>query len=710
MNLFRKRLYKQKGQAMVFGLLFLATSLMTLTILYNQGQLVKNRVQVENAADAAVYSQAKLGARNLNFIAYTNRAMVANEVSIGQMVALLSWAKHYKQVGSFTDFPLYTVPIAPPSPTTMQQILSAVTLPWKIMGTAVEAPTKVMVDKWPTVISYFNGAIGIFQKVFALSTLESQIEINIEVVKDHEIDPENKEMYTPVIGWYFFVQNTLLTYFGENFDPSTLYSNVTSSDIDNADAHDLVADFLGDQVGTIDTMINDNSSGISRKKSKNTSGGANSNMNSAEDGDSAVEAYQRFAAIVNRNREAFTADRHWRFGPPQVNVHLPLVIDVGIVKLTIELDIGFWAGIKNDGGTAYVSKGSIESDSDIESLGWRSMDVSSFGVQVDIGLYVNIEVCILGCTDWTLIDVDFSIPIGLPLAGSTHQLVSAQKHSKKLLTEWGYPSMNDSGMYGGDPDDNLNNGVFDLFHIAALGWGQVGTTLQPGGMYGARPIDVTTSYGAPPSFFSLGSSFQESGVGYEYTIALAKSLDDIETSDSDAINIKTGNASDWDDGNIEFTRFDVESHSRAQGTDFAAQYQQVIWADDRPMMTVSSAETYFSNPMQKNNDGSDEPASLFSPFWEARQREPSAIALLLATGEIDWEDMFNGLSGEAEDIIEWLLNGIGQRIVDTGVENLVAQMDAPYDSVIEPPLTEVANKAKDEAVSVVMDKLDEYIP
>ena len=107
------RFERQQGQAMVFSLLFMAVCLITLLILYNQGQLVKNRVQIENAADAAVYSQAKLAARNLNFIAYTNRAMVANEVSIGQMVALLSWAKHYKQVDGFVakaySFPLYSI-------------------------------------------------------------------------------------------------------------------------------------------------------------------------------------------------------------------------------------------------------------------------------------------------------------------------------------------------------------------------------------------------------------------------------------------------------------------------------------------------------------------------------------------------------------------------------------------------------------------------
>ncbi len=155
---------------MIFGLLFMAVVVMSLLILFNQGQLIKNRAQLENAADAAAYSQAKLAARNMNFAAYTNRAMVANEVSIGQMVSLLSWAKHYKNVGAFVKYPAYNFPVAPPSPTTFSNVLEVVTLPYKIMGTAVEAPAKVMTDVWPTAISYFNTGIGFFQQLFTFAT------------------------------------------------------------------------------------------------------------------------------------------------------------------------------------------------------------------------------------------------------------------------------------------------------------------------------------------------------------------------------------------------------------------------------------------------------------------------------------------------------------------------------------------------------------
>jgi len=699
---------------MLFSLLFMAVCIMTLLILYNQGQLIKNRTQIENAADAAVYSQAKLAARNLNFIAYTNRAMVANEVSIGQVVALLSWAKHYKQMPSFASFPAYTIPIAPPSPTTMQTILSVITTPWKIMGAAVEAPIKGLLEVWPPSISAFNMVLGMSQKAFALSTLEAQIELNLNVVKDHEFSPDKSEMYTPAVGWYFFAQNTLLTYFGENVNPVKLNSAVSASlgsNPDNVDGDALVADFLGDQLGTIDNMINDNTTGISKKKANNSTGGKDANMNSNEKANSAVAAYQRFAAIVNRNREGFTKDRHWDVGPPRAELHIPLVLDAGIVKLTIIVDFGFWAGIKNDGGTSYVSDGGLETDADLASLGWSSIDVTSFGIQFDIGLFVNIEVCILGgCKDWDLIDEKWQIPIGLPLAGATHQLVSDKKYAKKVMADWGYPSM-DSDIYGGDEDDPLNQGAFDLFHIAALGWGQTSPTLQPGGMYGARPIDVTDNYGAPPSFFSLGSSFQETGVSYEFTIALAKSLDEIETSDSDVIGIKTGQVTDWDQSDIAYTRFDLETHSRVEGKDISASNQELIWNDKRPMMTVSAAEAYFANPMQKNADGSNEPASLYSPFWDARLKEPTAISLLIANGELPWSDIFEGLSdnASANDIVQWVLAGVAARIVDVGVDNVTSTIPPPLDTIIEPPVRVIADQAKDAALNQ-LPNLDAFMP
>ncbi|MDO3380679.1 pilus assembly protein TadG-related protein [Gilvimarinus algae] len=705
----------EKGQAFIFGLLFLAVVVMALLILYNQGQLVSNRVQLENAADATVYSQAKLAARNQNFIAYTNRAMVANEVSIGQMVSLLSWAKHYKQVQAFTSYPLYRFPVAPPSPTTFADILNATTIPYRVMGEAVSAAAKPMVEVWPTVVSYFNSTLGVFQKMFALATLAAQVEVGMGVVEDHEDDPDDPNMYIPVVGWYFFTQNALLTYFGENFSPTNLADLVGDATADkdwSADAEDLSRDFLGGQVGELENMINDNSPGLSRKKSKNTSGGANSNVNTGEQAEAnAIEAYQRYMAIVNRNRASFTEDRHWQLWAEIPDIIPEITLSLGIITLTIDLDFSIGGGIKNDGGTVYMSNDPLEADSDIAKLNWSAIDVLSFGLEFDIGLFVEIELClpIVGCDSWTLLDFNFVLPIGFPLAGATHQVVSANSHAKRVLSDWGLPFNNDTGKYGGDSEDPDNNGAFDGFHLQTLAWGQASPSLLPG-MYGLRTSqDVTDSYAGPPSFFSLGGSFQESGKSYEFTTALAKSLDDVQTSDNDSLGIDSNDES-WDDGSIQYTNFDVKTRSRAEGDDFAADYQQFIWNDDRPMMTVSSAETYFANPMQALSDGSAEPASLFSPFWDARLREPSAIAILIATGEIDFEDMFEGLSNTAVGMVDWLLNAIGDRLVDTGVEYLVDQLDPPWGTLVEGPIHDGASQVKDIAVDAVVDELEEFLP
>lgn len=85
----------QSGQTMVFALVFIVVILIGVLILFNTGQLTRHKMEVQNAADAAAYSAAILTARELNFMAYTNRAMVANQVTLGQFAAFKSWGNKY---------------------------------------------------------------------------------------------------------------------------------------------------------------------------------------------------------------------------------------------------------------------------------------------------------------------------------------------------------------------------------------------------------------------------------------------------------------------------------------------------------------------------------------------------------------------------------------------------------------------------------------
>ncbi len=82
---------KQHGQVLPMGLALVVLGLLGAFMLFNTGQLASEKMRLANAADAAAYSGALWQARALNYQAYANRAMVANQVAVAQAVSLQSW-------------------------------------------------------------------------------------------------------------------------------------------------------------------------------------------------------------------------------------------------------------------------------------------------------------------------------------------------------------------------------------------------------------------------------------------------------------------------------------------------------------------------------------------------------------------------------------------------------------------------------------------
>ena len=78
---------RQRGQIAPVALFGVLIASATLVMMYNTGQKVTEKSQVANAADAAAYSGAVWTARHLNFMAYTNRAMIANHAAVGHFVS-----------------------------------------------------------------------------------------------------------------------------------------------------------------------------------------------------------------------------------------------------------------------------------------------------------------------------------------------------------------------------------------------------------------------------------------------------------------------------------------------------------------------------------------------------------------------------------------------------------------------------------------------
>lgn len=105
---------RQRGQALIYGMFVLVGGLAALYFFFNTGQLSREKTKLVNTADAVAYSAGLMHARVLNFNAYSNRALMANEVLVAQMVSLSSWSKY---VGTWSD----NLPSVHPECETMSQ-------------------------------------------------------------------------------------------------------------------------------------------------------------------------------------------------------------------------------------------------------------------------------------------------------------------------------------------------------------------------------------------------------------------------------------------------------------------------------------------------------------------------------------------------------------------------------------------------------------
>lgn len=107
---------RQHGQALIYGIFVLVGGLAALIFLFNVGQLTAEKTKLVNTADAVAYSAGIMHARALNFDAYTNRALMANEVMIAQAVSIASWSshvvKHTQNVTPLGCYTYYSIPVA----------------------------------------------------------------------------------------------------------------------------------------------------------------------------------------------------------------------------------------------------------------------------------------------------------------------------------------------------------------------------------------------------------------------------------------------------------------------------------------------------------------------------------------------------------------------------------------------------------------------
>ena len=94
---------RQDGQIAPVALFGILIASAVLALMFNASQKVTARSLVANAADAAAYSGAVWTARHLNFMAYTNRAMIANHAAVGHFVSYVSWIRYIDDSVTYMD-------------------------------------------------------------------------------------------------------------------------------------------------------------------------------------------------------------------------------------------------------------------------------------------------------------------------------------------------------------------------------------------------------------------------------------------------------------------------------------------------------------------------------------------------------------------------------------------------------------------------------
>lgn len=184
-----RRLSKEEdGQIIVFtALSSLALVLMVVTI-FNVGMVIGEKMKAQNAADAAAYSQAVWEARALNFLAYTNRAILSHMVTIAFCTAVLSQEKLWRKLDAASNF-LSAIPYIGPFLRVMAQIIYRL---YRIAA-AVARPVREAARAWIDACRAYQTAI-----MFELGVKTATGYVAQNVVQS--IDPKLQMFYSTVAG------------------------------------------------------------------------------------------------------------------------------------------------------------------------------------------------------------------------------------------------------------------------------------------------------------------------------------------------------------------------------------------------------------------------------------------------------------------------------------------------------------------------------
>ncbi|NKB38265.1 MAG: hypothetical protein GKR93_14060 [Gammaproteobacteria bacterium] len=367
---------KQHGQAAVFVILFSAILVVSTLAMFKAGKLTNNKMQLQNAADAAAFSMSTVEARDLNFASYMNRAIVANEVAIGQFVGLASWAYHFKSFADYLDT-YDKIALSPATLGVSTPIVTAITGPWRGAGqTAVTALGK-LANVATLVFHNINKIYGFAEFGYHTVSVLSAVGVLDDVMRENG-PPGTKISDFGIISLiaHIATYGVLPNLPGEQF--ATGYMSGKRLDIGDADGQ-----FGGQDSG-----------------------------------------YARLAALIRDSRDPFTSGegskvcilpdcssfvsgRGWEMRPPgfplHIEMHPSFGIDLVVASVTFGFDfeLTFDLALKRKGGSELRFKlpnsGKVRAG---QVANWSSADTTGLFVFLDVYFRAWAEACALGiCED-----------------------------------------------------------------------------------------------------------------------------------------------------------------------------------------------------------------------------------------------------------------------------------------------------------------------
>ena len=603
--------------------------------MFKAGKLTSNKMQLQNAADAAVYSMSVVEARDLNFASYMNRAIVANEVAIGQFVGLASWAFHFKSFADYLDtydkFILSPLTLGISTP-----IVTAITGPWRGAGQLAVTALGKLANVATLVFHNINKIYGYAQFGYHTISVISAVGVLNDVIS-------------------------------QNGPPGTKISDFgVISLISHIATYGVLPNLPGDQFATAYLP--------SKKIPVGDVGAADS-------------GYARLAALIRDSRDPFTRGtgeklclpswptcssfvqgRGWELRPPgfpiDIDLHPSFGIDIGIasVKFGFDLEIEFDLSLERKGASelrfVLPARGKVAPG---QTLNWSSADTTGLFVYLDFYFRAWARACALGACGGV------SIGGGLKFGNSKASLYLTVLGKRiTIVPEIPFPTSAPFGSgfaeVGKNTPNNLNStkmllaplGKIETDHYGGaannmLAWLSPGPAIPPVGIVGASQIYETTlgsrvnkSYAGLPHYVDTTGKGPFLGIGApNLMLGLVQDEDDFDT--------YLGN-----DGNIHDSTIEPEGRLKLNEA-----------LGDNELAVLSKSELYFSRPTDSlashfhRGDGMTETGSAFNPYWQARLVDTTyadrtlALAIQQKQDFVNLSQSYNSIINKLSSMLPW---------------------------------------------------------